>query len=463
MAPSPQHDTHPWLVPLAPEILLSAQISADPVIEAIAPQIAVWIGQDVSALLGLSLSAAFDNILPGLSLVVDQVFTSGEPVRDYRVTFVDQASIPHTVLIQASRRPGHQGEWGALVALRFDEIVHGELNDQSSSSRQAHQATGFIGRSPALLKVFRKIEIYGPTSAPVVITGETGTGKELVARALHAHSPRQRCPFVAINCAALSEELLESELFGHERGAFTSAVRSHRGRFERAHGGTLFLDEIGEMPMRVQAKLLRVIEEGVIERVGGEREVTVDVRLMSATNVPLELAVQSRTFRLDLYHRLEVLRVHMPPLRDRLDDIPLLANHFLELLNNQYQREIHCLTPDAIAFLQSYSWPGNIREFRNVMERVYVETGGQVISRKAFDEWVSERSRYYPGTWDLQARQATLTDQPILIPPSPGSASSELSAPIPKPCDVRPPTTVVGFRYWLRLGHRCYPASRDNL
>jgi sigma-54 specific flagellar transcriptional regulator A len=289
-------------------------------------------------------------------------------------------------------------------------------------SRNGKEVAGLIGQSPALRQVFRKIEIYGPTDAPVVITGETGTGKELAARAIHTFSQRKRHPFMAVNCAALSEDLLESELFGHEKGAFTSAIRSHRGRFERAHEGTLFLDEIGEMPLRVQAKLLRVIEEGVIERVGGEREVAVDVRLVSATNVPLELAVQSRQFRLDLYHRLEVLRLHMPALRERLEDMPLLVEHFLQLLNNKYGRHIHRLTPEAIALLQSYSWPGNIRELRNVLERVYVETAGDVIGRKAFDEWVEERTRYYPGTWDLQARQSARAERPALIPPYRGPA-----------------------------------------
>jgi sigma-54 specific flagellar transcriptional regulator A len=258
----------------------------------------------------------------------------------------------------------------------------------------------------------------------VVITGETGTGKELAAHALHGHSSRKRHPFVAVNCAALSDELLESELFGHERGAFTSAVRSHRGRFERAHEGTLFLDEIGEMPMRLQAKLLRVLEEGVIERVGGDRELHVDVRLVTATNIPLEIAVQRREFRLDLYHRLEVLRIHMPPLRERLDDIPVLVDHFLTGLNDKYKRQIRRLTQEAIALLQSYSWPGNIRELRNVLERVHVETVGDVIGRKAFDEWVQERSHFYPGTWDLQARQAARADRPILIPPYPGLSAA---------------------------------------
>jgi transcriptional regulator with GAF, ATPase, and Fis domain len=235
-----------------------------------------------------------------------------------------------------------------------------------------------------------------------------------------------------VNCAALSEELLETELFGHERGAFTSAVRSHRGRFERAHMGTLFLDEIGELPLRLQAKLLRVLEAGVIERVGGEREVTVDVRLISATNVPLEQAVQARTFRLDLYLRLEVLRIHMPPLRERAKDIPLLAAHFLEQLNAKYQRQIQGLTPEAMALLQTYHWPGNIRELRNVLERVVVETTADVIGRRAFDEWVQERSRFYPGHWDVDARETARSARPTIITPYPAAsqASPLLSSPI---------------------------------
>jgi sigma-54 specific flagellar transcriptional regulator A len=204
----------------------------------------------------------------------------------------------------------------------------------------------------------------------------------------------------------------------------------------------LFLDEIGEMPLRVQAKLLRVIEAGVIERVGGEREVAVDVRLVSATNIPLELAVQSRQFRLDLYHRLEVLRLHMPALRERLEDMPLLAEHFLQLLNNKYGRHIHRLTPDAIALLQSYSWPGNIRELRNVLERVYVETAGDVIGRKAFDEWVEERTRFYPGTWDLQARQTARAERPALIPPYRGPAQP-ISALLPSGRDAEQVIDVV--------------------
>ncbi len=415
---STPNDTQQWLVPIAPELLVSVQTDEEPIIEAVTPQAAAWVGENAEALLGHSLTDVFGVVLPGLAAVVDQVFTTGNPVWDYRVTFTDQAGIERTVLIQAGLRPGKLGRWGALVALRLEELP--TRHAQRRAPQNGHIVHGIIGHSDALRQIFRKIAIYGPTDAPVIITGETGTGKELAARALHAASGRKRQPFVAVNCAALSEELLESELFGHERGAFTSAVRAHRGRFERAHEGTLFLDEIGEMPMRLQAKLLRVLEEGAIERVGGEREVSVDVRLLSATNVPLEPAVQAREFRLDLYHRIDVLRLHMPALRERTDDIPLLVDHFLESLNTTYQRHIRRLTPDAIALLQSYSWPGNIRELRNVLERVYVETSADVIGHRAFDEWVEERSRFSPGTWDLQARQTARAERPVLIPPYAG-------------------------------------------
>ncbi len=410
-------DTHQWLVPIAPELLVSVQSGEAPIIEAITPQLAAWVGEPVEALLGQPLHEVFETTLPVLAAVVERVFTTGESVRDYRLTFTDHQGKPHTAMLQASQRPGKLGRWGALVGLRLHELP----SRHERGPRLPRDLPGLIGHSAALRNTIHKIEIYGPTDAPVVITGESGTGKELAARALHTVSQRNRQSFVAVNCAALSEELLESELFGHERGAFTSAVRSHRGRFERAHEGTLFLDEIGELPLRLQAKLLRVLEEGIIERVGGDREVNVDVRLISATNVSLERAVQEREFRLDLYHRLDVLRINMPPLRERLDDIPLLVEHFLAQLNEKYQRHVRGLTHDAIALLQQYTWPGNIRELRNVLERVHVETLGDVIGRKAFMEWVEERSRFYPGSWDLQARETARAERPALIPPYSGA------------------------------------------
>ncbi|GIX47001.1 MAG: hypothetical protein KatS3mg131_1212 [Candidatus Tectimicrobiota bacterium] len=298
---------------------------------------------------------------------------------------------------------------------------------------------GLVGRSAALRAVIRKIEVYGPTGAPVLITGETGTGKELAARALHACSPRREEPFVAVNCAALSSELLESELFGHERGAFTGAIRTHKGRFERAHRGTLFLDEIGELPVTTQAKLLRVLEEGVIERVGAEQPLPVDVRLIAATNVPLELAVERGTFRADLYHRLAVLRLHMPPLHERLEDLPLLVAYFLKQLQQKYGRPVRGLTPEAIALLQSYSWPGNVRELRNVLERVYVEATGEVIGRRAFEEWVEERWRFFPGAWNVATRRVASSP---LVPPPPARAALPALSALSEAAAAEPATRV---------------------
>jgi DNA-binding NtrC family response regulator len=280
---------------------------------------------------------------------------------------------------------------------------------------------GLVGAGAAMQTLFEKIARYGPTDAPVLVTGETGTGKELVARALHAMSPRRARSFVALNCSALNEELFESELFGHERGAFTGAVAVHRGRFERADGGTLFLDEAGDMPLRVQAKLLRVLEDGVFERVGGEKEIHGDARIVAATNAPLERAVAERRFREDLYHRIAVLRIHVPALRERAEDLPLLSEHFLANFARRYDRGHKRLSPEALRLLTSYVWPGNIRELRNVLERVYVETTGEVISRSALDEWERERDSLAAGAWNLGlSDERRNAHGPILVASAPG-------------------------------------------
>jgi sigma-54 specific flagellar transcriptional regulator A len=380
----------------------------------------------------------FDEIIPGLAVVVEEVWNSGRPVRDYRLSFTDHAGIKRSILVQATLRPATTDTAQGLVALRLEELPTREEPQLLPPKVRAFH--GMVSRSPVLLKVFGKIEMYGPTDAPVLITGETGTGKELAARAVHACSRRRQQPFIAVNCSALSKELLESELFGHERGAFTGAVSSHRGRFERANGGTLFLDEIGEMPLTAQAKLLRVIEEGEIERVGGERPIQIDIRLIAATNVPLELAVQARKFRLDLFHRLAVLRIHMPPLSERLEDIPTLAEHFLAQFNDKYQRQVRRFTPDALAVLQNYFWPGNVRELRNVLERVFVETTADVIGRRAFDEWIHERTQVFPGAWNLDLRQASQARRPALITPYRGPRRPQPLLPDfrhgPTPIDV---------------------------
>jgi transcriptional regulator with GAF, ATPase, and Fis domain len=234
---------------------------------------------------------------------------------------------------------------------------------------------------------------------------------------------------VPVNCAALSHELIESELFGHEKGAFTGAIASHRGRFERAHGGTLFLDEIGDMPRKSQTKLLRVLEDGAVERVGAERPIPVDVRVVAATNVPLERSVAERRFREDLYFRLSVLPLHLPPVRERPEDIPLLVTYFLSVFANQYGRPLLRLTPGVLHLLVSYPWPGNVREIKNVLERVVVETAGDVIGERALSDWIRERERLAPGSWDVDAgRRARLASPPLVTPYRPPQRSA-LAAP----------------------------------
>ncbi len=228
-----------------------------------------------------------------------------------------------------------------------------------------------IGRSPAWRAVLDVIAQVAPSRATVLLRGESGTGKEVVARALHDASQRAARPFVAVNCAALPEALLESALFGHEKGAFTGAHEKQPGRFEAADGGTLFLDEIGELPLPAQVKLLRAIQERQFERVGGRRTITVDVRLVAATNRDLEAAVRDGQFRLDLYHRLQVVEVVLPPLRTRPEDVPLLAAHFLAQLSEEHGRTVS-LTGDAMEALARAPWPGNVRQLRNVLERLVV-------------------------------------------------------------------------------------------
>ncbi|MDY0189124.1 MAG: sigma-54 dependent transcriptional regulator [Desulfuromonas sp.] len=283
---------------------------------------------------------------------------------------------------------------------------------------------GLIGRSAGMLDVYRKIKLYADSAAAVVITGETGTGKELVAQAIHQESYRHNGPFIALNCSAIAEELLESELFGHVKGAFTGAMRSHRGRFERADGGSLFLDEIGDMPLHTQTRLLRVLEEGEVEPVGSEHLIKVNVRVICATNVGLEDAVGQRLFRSDLYHRISVLRIHLPPLRDRREDIPLLVNAFLHQLSHSYQRRVEKLTPEAMELLQAYMWPGNVRELRNVIERVFVENRAQVIGGRAFAEWVRERQAFASAQdAAAPAQRPVALELPYVVDPGRGSRS----------------------------------------
>ncbi|MFP3870471.1 MAG: sigma-54-dependent transcriptional regulator [Syntrophobacteria bacterium] len=239
-----------------------------------------------------------------------------------------------------------------------------------------------IGKSPGMQKVFETIRTVADTNATVLITGETGTGKELVARAVHTHSSRRYSPFVAVSCSALPDTLLESELFGYEKGAFTGADRAKKGRFELAHGGTLFLDEIGDISMKTQVKLLRVLEERSFRRLGGTELREVDVRLVAATNQDLSRAVEEGIFRSDLYYRLNVVSIHLPPLRERKEDIALLAAHFMNKYNLECNKRFDRLEPQALELMTEYHWPGNVRELENVIERAVVVDQGPELEVK---------------------------------------------------------------------------------
>jgi DNA-binding NtrC family response regulator len=237
-----------------------------------------------------------------------------------------------------------------------------------------------IGESSPIHKIKETIEKVAPTDARVLITGENGSGKELVARWLHEKSNRSAYPIVEVNCAAIPGELIESELFGHEKGSFTSAIKQRIGKFEQANGGTLFLDEIGDMSLEAQAKVLRALQEGKITRVGGDKEISVDVRVIAATNKDLLQEVEAKNFRLDLYHRLGVILIHVPSLNERREDIPLLVDHFLTAIAAEYRQAKKSIAAKALEALQQHNWTGNIRELRNVVERLVILSGKEITA-----------------------------------------------------------------------------------
>ena len=291
-------------------------------------------------------------------------------------------------------------------------LDHSSLRHENQALREqlgGFDAGGIVGSSPAMRKLLEMLAMVAPSDATALIYGESGTGKELIARAIHANSRRASGPFVAVNCAALSENLLESELFGHEKGSFTGADRRREGHFANADGGTLFLDEIGEISAAMQVKLLRVIQEREFQRVGGEQSIRVDVRLVAATNKNLQAEVEAGRFRQDLYFRLNVVALDVPPLRARVEDIPLLATHFLNTFSRKNDKRIKGFTPQAMDLLLKHSWPGNVRELENVVERAVVLLVG---------EYISER--------ELPAPLREHGDEPPASPPPPSLAGLSL-------------------------------------
>ncbi len=275
---------------------------------------------------------------------------------------------------------------------------------------KSYSLHNIIGRSKGIQQVLTMVEKAAPTKSTVLIEGESGTGKELVAKAIHIASGRREGPFISVNCMALNPSVLESELFGHEKGSFTGAVASRRGRFELASGGTLFLDEIGELSSDLQVKLLRVLQERKFERVGGTKEVEADIRIVAATNANLAKSVKEGTFREDLYYRLNVVQIHVPPLRERREDIPALTMHFMD----KYARENNCesieFSPEAVDYLTSYDWPGNVRQLQNVVERCVVLSAGSTITVEDLPPEVCEEEAQFKSAVDLLPAELNLAD-----------------------------------------------------
>ncbi|HEY0840132.1 MAG TPA: sigma-54 dependent transcriptional regulator [Vulgatibacter sp.] len=320
---------------------------------------------------GLWLLRALREELPHVPVILltgrGTIDAAVEAIREGAYDFLEKPIDGHRLRLVIERALEKQATLQQVASLR--------------SCLERAEDRGFIGQSAAMREVFTLIEKVAPSKASVVITGESGTGKEMVARAVHRLSPRSDKPFIAINCSAIPASLMESEIFGHERGAFTGADQRRLGCFELADGGTIFLDEVGELPVELQAKFLRVLEEERLRRLGGKAEIAVDVRVICATNRDLKQQIRANQFREDLYFRLNVFNIHLPRLKERVEDIPILAQHFVGKFAAEAGKKVQGLEQDALDSLRGYDWPGNIRELRNTIERAVILCDGDLISQ----------------------------------------------------------------------------------
>jgi len=319
---------------------------------------------------GIELQRRMHEIEPSLIAIIMTGYASVETavaaMKNGAHDYVTKPLDPDEITLKVSKALAQRRMLQENTRLEQENVRLREQHDEVSRPNE------IIGNSAVMRRVFEAIKTVGPTEATVLITGESGTGKELVARAIHYASPRRYLPLVVIHCGALTETLLESELFGHEKGAFTGAQYRKKGKFEIAEGGTVFLDEIGDISLKTQTDLLRVLQEREINRVGGNQQIKVDFRCVAATNKPLEQLVEEGKFRPDLFYRLNVFRIELPPLRERRDDIPALADHFMRKFSKEMNKRIVRIAPSAMAVLQQQSWPGNIRELENAVERAMV-------------------------------------------------------------------------------------------
>ncbi len=321
---------------------------------------------------GMELIRRLKRKKPGMSIIMitayGEIATAVEAMREGAFHFMT--------------KPFDNDEVLKLVASGQEQARQAYL----ARAAQTQKPLSIVGESPAMQTVFSLIERVAPTDSTVLITGESGTGKELVARAIHEASPRASKPLVPVNCGSIPENLLESELFGHVKGAFTGALYSRPGRFSVAHRGTIFLDEIGDMSPHLQTKLLRVIQEQSFEPVGSTKTLQVDVRVIAATHQNLRKLIEEKKFRMDLYYRLNVIQIHLPPLRERTDDIPRLCEHFLRIYNRRLRGNIEGFDEEAMAYLKSYSWPGNVRELENLIERLVILKGEGIIGVRDIED-----------------------------------------------------------------------------
>jgi PAS domain S-box-containing protein len=298
-------------------------------------------------------------------------------------------TIPIRVISQPFLNP--EGECLGGIEM-FRDIT--EIKMLSKHLEERYGFENIIGNSKAMQNIYTLLENVSQTDSTVLITGESGTGKELIARAIHLNSERKSFPFMAVSCSAFVETLLESELFGHERGAFTGAVKTKPGRFELAHNGTLFLDEIGDISPQVQVKLLRVLETRLFERVGGTKPIEMNARIIVATNKNLKKEIEAQRFRDDLFYRINVVNIHLPPLRERIEDLPLLVEYFLQKFRKKFKKKIKYIAPDAFEILNRYSWPGNIRELENVLEHVFVLCSQETIHAASLPDWLVQNTEF---------------------------------------------------------------------
>jgi len=298
-------------------------------------------------------------------------------------------------------------DYEKLKTILAKAVEHRKLKSEVAALRSQLESTyGFsniIGKSPSMEKVFKTVEAIKDSSSSVLILGETGTGKELLAKAIHYTSRRHYKPFVAVNCAAIPRELLEAEFFGYEKGSFTGAITRRIGKFEEASTGTLFLDEVGELELPLQAKILRAIQEKEIERIGGNKKIKIDIRIIASTNRDLKKEVQQKNFRADLYYRLNVVQIKLPPLRERKSDIPLLVTYFIDKFSQRENKNISSISPDVMKLFFEYSWPGNLRELENVIERAVVLAKGNIIGIKDVPSEIRKVAKNDSNVHDLRS------------------------------------------------------------